>query len=146
MGYNSYCAFTVLSLPRRRTYGNTQNHRKSSFSSVRGSQNPRFRNAILVVCCLGGGGAHFIPCRDTVTAEESADLFLREVVRLHGVPSVLVSDRDPKFVSDFWQQLWRSLGTKLNTSTARHAQTDGKSTYHWIYSMLATMLLCRIWL
>ena len=84
-------------------------------------------NAILVVCCLGGGGAHFIPCRDTVTAEESADLFLREVVRLHGVPSVLVSDRDPKFVSDFWQQLWRSLGTKLNMSTARRAQTDGKS-------------------
>ena len=46
MGYNSYCAFTVLSLPRRRTYGNTQNHRKSSFSSVRGSQNRTVRKNV----------------------------------------------------------------------------------------------------
>ena len=48
-------------------------------------------------------------------------------MRLHGVPSVLVSDRNPKFVSDFRQQLWRSLNAKLNMRTTRRAHTDGRS-------------------
>ena len=69
--------------------------------------------------------AHFIPCHDEVTAEESADLFLHHCYRLHGVPRTLVSDRDPRFVSAFWQSLWRKLNTKLNMSTARRPQTDG---------------------
>jgi hypothetical protein len=49
--------------------------------------------------------AHFLPCTKSVTTEESANLFLQEVYRLHGLLEVLVSDRDPKFVSGLWQTL-----------------------------------------
>jgi hypothetical protein len=58
--------------------------------------------------------AHFLPCTETVTAEETATLLLHRVYRLHGLPRVMVSDRDPKFVSGFWQTLWRRLGTRMN--------------------------------
>nr|XP_027120502.1 uncharacterized protein LOC113737471 [Coffea arabica] len=50
-----------------------------------------------------------------------------EVVRLHGVPVSIVSDRDPRFVSRFWQKLQEALGTKLSYSTAYHSQIDGQS-------------------
>ena len=82
-------------------------------------------NSIMIVCCHLTKMAHFIPCTDKITAEESADLFLHHVFRLHGCPRVLVSDRDPRFVSEFWRSLWCKLGTKLNMSTARRPQTDG---------------------
>jgi transposase InsO family protein len=69
--------------------------------------------------------AHFLPCTETVTAEETATLFLHGVYRLHGLPRVLISDRDPKFVSAFCQTLWRRLGTRLNMSSSRHPKTYG---------------------
>jgi transposase InsO family protein len=69
--------------------------------------------------------AHSLPCTETVTAEETATLFLHGVYRLHGLPRVHVSDRDPKFVSAFWQTLWRRLGTRLNMSSSRHPETYG---------------------
>jgi hypothetical protein len=53
--------------------------------------------------------AHFLPCTKTVTAEETATLFLQGVYRLHGLPRVLVSDRDPKFGSAFWQTFGDAL-------------------------------------
>ena len=81
--------------------------------------------AVMIVVCHLTKMAHFIPCTDEVTAEDSAALFTHEVFRLHGVPRVLVSDRDPRFISAFWQALWRKLNTKLNMSTARRPQTDG---------------------
>jgi hypothetical protein len=52
-------------------------------------------------------------------------VFLQGVYRLHGLPRVLVSDRDPKFVSGFWQTRWRRLGTRLNKSSSRHPKTNG---------------------
>jgi hypothetical protein len=71
--------------------------------------------------------AHFVPTNKTITAEDFASLFLHHVYRLHGLPSLLVSDRDPRFTSDFWQSLMRPLGTRLNISTAYHPQTDGQT-------------------
>ena len=68
---------------------------------------------------------HMAPTTSDVSAPETAKLLLRNVMRLHGQPKAIVSDRDGRFTSHFWQSLMRSLGTKLKMSTAFHPQTDG---------------------
>jgi len=70
---------------------------------------------------------HFIPTTKDVTAQETANLFLTHIMRLHGLPRRIVSDRDPKFTSDFWESLFAKLETKLAMSTADHPQSDGQS-------------------
>ena len=71
--------------------------------------------------------AHFIPVKATRTASSLATTYMREIVRLHGVPSCIVCDRDPLFTSKFWAAFQEALGTKLNLSTAYHPQTDGQT-------------------
>ncbi|WJX45504.1 hypothetical protein P8452_32379 [Trifolium repens] len=71
--------------------------------------------------------AHFLPVRITDTAEKLTDIYVAEIVRLHGIPSSIVSDRDPKFTSHFWRTLHEALGTKLRLSSAYHPQTDGQT-------------------
>ena len=68
---------------------------------------------------------HLVPTTTRVTAKEVAWLFLKEVMRLHRVPKSIVSDRNTKFMSTFWCELHRLMGTKLLMSTAFHPQTDG---------------------
>jgi hypothetical protein len=69
--------------------------------------------------------AHFMPCTKSVTIDKTTNLSLQGVYQLHGLPRVLISDRDPKFVSVFWQTLWRRLGTPLDMSSSRHPEKDG---------------------
>ncbi len=70
---------------------------------------------------------HFVPTRTDVTAPQLATIFMREVVRLHGVPQSILSDRDPRFTAKFWQAFWAQLGTTLPMSTAYHPETDGQT-------------------
>nr|CAC33015.1 hypothetical protein [Antirrhinum hispanicum] len=71
--------------------------------------------------------AHFLPVGNHYKVETLAELYKKEIIRLHGIPISIVSDRDPKFTSTLWKQLQESLGTKLKCSTASHPQTDGQS-------------------
>ena len=70
---------------------------------------------------------HFAATRSTDGAVELAASFVHTVVRAHGVPETVVSDRDPRFTAHFYAELSKLLGIKLSMSTARHAQTDGQS-------------------
>jgi len=59
--------------------------------------------SIFIMVCHLAKMAHFVPCRKKINGKESADLFISNCYRLHGVPKVIVFDRDPKFVGIFWQ-------------------------------------------
>ena len=84
-------------------------------------------NYVWVVICRLTCMVHLIACKVTNTATDLAAIYVREIVRLHGVPESIVSDRDSKFTSRFWREVHRLLGTNLLMSTAFHPQTDGAS-------------------
>ncbi|KAL0549903.1 hypothetical protein IC582_014398 [Cucumis melo] len=71
--------------------------------------------------------AHFVPGKSTYTASKWAQMYMSEIVRLHGVPVSIVSDRDARFTSKFWKGLQTAMGTRLDFSTAFHPQTDGQT-------------------
>ena len=85
------------------------------------------KDAIWVIVDRLTKSAHFIPVCMTYKMEKLAELYIREVVKLHGVPSSIVSDRDPRFTSRFWVSLQEALGTKIRLSSAYHPQTDGQT-------------------
>ncbi|RVW78377.1 Transposon Ty3-G Gag-Pol polyprotein [Vitis vinifera] len=84
-------------------------------------------NVIWVIVDRLTKSAHFLPMKVNFSLDRLASLYVKEIVRMHGVPVSIVSDRDPRFTSRFWHSLQKALGTKLSFSTAFHPQTDGQS-------------------
>ncbi|GJW31406.1 putative reverse transcriptase domain-containing protein [Tanacetum coccineum] len=70
--------------------------------------------------------AHFLPMREDYKMDSLARLYLNEIVARHGVSISIISDRDSRFTSRFWQSMQEALGTRLDMSTAYHPQTDGQ--------------------
>jgi transposase InsO family protein len=87
----------------------------------------RAKNSILVVVDRLTKMAHFTPCSKSITAKETAQLILDGIVRLHGLPEEIVSDRGPQFASKFWRRLFEFLGVDIRLSSTFHPETDGQT-------------------
>ncbi|XP_070015151.1 uncharacterized protein [Nicotiana sylvestris] len=87
--------------------------------------------------------AHFLPVRSTYTAEDYTKLYIKEIVRLHGVPVSIISDHGAQFTAYFWRSFQKGLGTQVNLSTAFHPQTDGQAerTIQTLEDMLRACVL-----
>ncbi|KAA3484922.1 reverse transcriptase [Gossypium australe] len=101
---------------------------------------PKKTDAIWVVVDRLTKSAHFIPIRTDYLLDKLAELYLSEIVRLHGVPVSIISNRDSRFTLQFWKKLQEALGTRLNFSTA--FQTDGQSDR--VIQVLEDMLQCCV--
>ncbi|KAI3792250.1 hypothetical protein L2E82_06124 [Cichorium intybus] len=88
---------------------------------------PRGYDSIWVIVDRLTKSAHFIPIREDFQVSKLAEIYTREVVKRHGVPTSIISDRDSRFNSHFWQSFQKHFGTKALLSTAYHPQTDGQS-------------------
>nr|GEU66846.1 hypothetical protein [Tanacetum cinerariifolium] len=87
--------------------------------------------------------AHFLPMREDYKMDMLARLYLNEVVAKHGVPISIISDRDSRFTSRFWQSMQEALGTKLDMSTTYHPQTDSQSE-HTIQTLKDMLRACEV--
>ena len=101
---------------------------------------PRGNDAILAFVCRLSKRAHFVPCSKNITASQVASLFFDHVFKDHGIPVEIVSDRDARFTSAFWDELSAILGTKLHLASSGHQQTDGQSerTFRTLLGMMRT--------
>ena len=70
---------------------------------------------------------HFSHVKTTYTTANIADIFMKKIFHLHGIPKVIVSNIYPKFTGNFWKTLFKGLGTQLNFNTTYHLQMDGKT-------------------
>lgn len=84
-------------------------------------------NAIMTIVDRLTKQAHFIPCRTNLDTPDCAKLFMKEIWRLHGTPTKVISDRGPIFNSKFMHELYKGLGIEATYSTAYHPQTDGQA-------------------
>jgi hypothetical protein len=88
---------------------------------------PRGHDSIVTFTCKLSKMIHIFPTTTTLTAPELARLFFTGIFKHHGLPRMIISDRDKLITSDFWRSLFNLTGTKLHMSTAYHPQTDGQS-------------------
>ncbi|GAU47719.1 hypothetical protein TSUD_285060 [Trifolium subterraneum] len=106
-------------------------------------RNQKGEDFIWVIVDWLTNSAHFIAVKSTYKASWYAEIFLEEIVKLHGVPLSIVSDRDPTFTSHFWRAFQKAMGTRLRMSTSNHPQTDGQSerTIQTLEDMLRACVL-----
>ena len=90
------------------------------------SRTRRQHDAIWVIVDRLAKSAHFLPVSNDDPLDKLAQLYVEEIVRLHGVPVSIVSDRDPRFTSRFWSSLQDAMGTRLHFSTGFYPQIDGR--------------------
>ena len=104
---------------------------------------PRGYDAIWVIVDRLTKSAHFLAIRNNFSLNRLAELYVDEIVKLHGMPVSIVSDRDPRFTSRFWSKFQKALGTSLHFSTVFHPQTDGQSerTIQTLKDMLRACIL-----
>ena len=81
---------------------------------------PRRHDVVWVIVDRLTKSAHFLTVRMTFTLEEFYRLYIREIVRLHGVLVSIVSDKDPRFKAHFWKSFQKAMGTQLSLSTTFH--------------------------
>jgi hypothetical protein len=87
----------------------------------------KMHDSIMVVVDNLTKATHFIPLKTNHKATDVADIFMKEVARLHGIPKIIVSDRDLKFTSNLWKGLFKGFRTNLNFSTTYHPEFDGQT-------------------
>ena len=97
-------------------------------------------DTILVIIDKFTKYGHFLPLSHPYTAASVAQLFVDNIYKLHGLPKVIISDRDKIFTSTFWQQLFKLTDTTLNMSSSYHPQTDGQIEH--LNQCLETYLRC----
>ncbi|GKA41898.1 putative reverse transcriptase domain-containing protein [Tanacetum coccineum] len=100
-------------------------------------------DAIWVIVDRLTKSAHFLAIREDYSMEKLARLYIDEIVARHGVPTSIISDRDGRFTSRFWQTMQKALGTRLDMSTAYHPQTDRQSE-HTIQTLKDMLRACVI--
>lgn len=88
---------------------------------------PKGYDAIWVIVDRLTKSAHFLPIKESYRLDRLAKLYIDEIVSLHGVPLSIISDRDSRFTSSFWQSFQQAMGSRVKLSTAYHPQTDGQS-------------------
>ena len=86
----------------------------------------RYHTVLVIIDCLTKM-SHFIPCKKSLDARQFATLFLKEIIRLHGIPRDIITDRGSLFTSDLWKEITEKLGIERRLSTVFHPQTDGQT-------------------
>nr|GEW94257.1 reverse transcriptase domain-containing protein [Tanacetum cinerariifolium] len=114
-----------LNLPKKILNAQSEARKEENF--INGDMQVVGQDTIWVIVDRLTKSAHFLPMREDDMLEKLTNKYLKEVVSKHGVPVLIIFDRDGKFTSHFWKSLNKALGTRLDMSIAYHQETDGQS-------------------